>query len=329
MTDEPAIDQEVQPVDADRAIYESMSRRTRRSFLAGGAALAVAAAGFELFNRGKPIGLLRRPLRAAEDFNGLVSEYVIGETRLAPTYPAESAIINPRTNGPFGMRDDLDLGSWRLQLSGLASPQTHPAYIDDVTSWKYSYLRSAKADGPEGKIAQPPSNMVGDNNKLSGAGSVMSSEPQLPSPLPSAPGVLLTMNDVQKMPFVEQTTEFKCIEGWSEITRFGGVRFRDFIAMYPPFRNRDGSLPRYAAMTSIDGAYFCGFEMASLMHPQTLLCFQMSGRDLTPGHGAPLRLAMPLKYGYKQIKQIARISYTNTKPEDYWASLGFDWHGGL
>jgi len=55
----------------------------------------------------------------------------------------------------------------------------------------------------------------------------------------------------------------------------------------------------------------------------------MSGQNLTPAHGAPLRLAMPLKYGYKQIKQIASITYSDTKPADYWGSHSYDWDGGL
>jgi DMSO/TMAO reductase YedYZ molybdopterin-dependent catalytic subunit len=78
-----------------------------------------------------------------------------------------------------------------------------------------------------------------------------------------------------------------------------------------------------------EGDFFSGYDMASLMHPQTLLCYSMGGVPLNPGHGAPLRLAMPLKYGYKQIKQIAKITYTNQKPPDYWATQGYDWYGGL
>jgi DMSO/TMAO reductase YedYZ molybdopterin-dependent catalytic subunit len=326
------------PSNADREIFDQMSRRTRRSFLAGGTALATAAVGYRFFDRSKPIGLLRRPLRAAEDFNGAFSEHVIGETALTPVYPASRALTNPRPNGPFGIRKDLDPTSWRLQLTGLDRPQQHPKYVEDVSSWNYDYAPSfAKAARKlDGESMHASDTMAGDNNKLakpdagtptaSGKGPVA---PQPPLTLPPAPGLLLTMADIQSLPFVQQTTEFKCIEGWSELVSFGGVRFRDFIAAHPPLRNPDGSLPGYAAMATPDGAYFCGFEMASLLHPQTLLCFQMSGRDLTPAHGAPLRLAMPLKYGYKQIKQIARITYTNTKPEDYWANLGFDWHGGL
>jgi DMSO/TMAO reductase YedYZ molybdopterin-dependent catalytic subunit len=306
-----------------------MSARTRRSFLTGAAALAATATGVALWSRPKPIGLLRRPLRDAEDFNAAFSEHILGETHLAPTYPASAALTNPRPNGPFGLRTDLDPSSWKLQLTGLTNPQRHTLFADDVTEWKYRYAPRFQAaalllDGD----AAPSSSMAADTNKLP-AGSSLIGSPQPLKPLPSAPGLLLSLSDIQALPFVHQTTEFKCIEGWSEIVSFAGVRFRDFLAAYPPLRNPDGSLPRYAAITSIDGGYFCGFEMAALLHPQTLLCFQMSGRDLTPAHGAPLRLAMPLKYGYKQIKQIARITYTNTKPEDFWANLGFDWHGGL
>jgi DMSO/TMAO reductase YedYZ molybdopterin-dependent catalytic subunit len=153
--------------------------------------------------------------------------------------------------------------------------------------------------------------------------------PQPPPPRPSGPGLLLTITDLKRLPFVEQTTEFKCVEGWSQIVTYGGVRFRDFFETYPPLRNADGSLPRYAALATPDGAYYSGFELADLLHPQTLLCYQMSRQDLTPAHGAPLRLAMPLKYGYKQIKQIASITYTDTKPADYWGSHSYDWDGGL
>ena len=82
-------------------------------------------------------------------------------------------------------------------------------------------------------------------------------------------------------------------------------------------------------METPDGEYFCGFDIAACMHPQSLLVYEMAGRPLTPGHGAPLRLAMPIKYGYKQIKQIGLIRYTDTRPNDYWANLGYDWYAGL
>jgi DMSO/TMAO reductase YedYZ molybdopterin-dependent catalytic subunit len=143
------------------------------------------------------------------------------------------------------------------------------------------------------------------------------------------PGILLTLADIKKLPRREMITQFKCIEGWSQICQWEGARFSDFLKAYPPKRNPDGSLPKYAAMETTEGDFFSGYDMISLMHPQTLLCYAMAGVPLGMAHGAPLRLAMPLKYGYKQIKQIAKITYTNEKPPDYWATQGYDWYGGL
>jgi DMSO/TMAO reductase YedYZ molybdopterin-dependent catalytic subunit len=150
------------------------------------------------------------------------------------------------------------------------------------------------------------------------------------SPNPNEmPGLLLSMDDLRRLPHLELVTQFKCIEGWSQIVQWGGVRLADFINAYPPAKTPEGGRPRYIYMETPDGEYFCGFDMAACMHPQSLLVYEMGGQPLTPGHGAPLRLAMPIKYGYKQIKQIGLIRYTDTRPNDYWANLGYDWYAGL
>jgi DMSO/TMAO reductase YedYZ molybdopterin-dependent catalytic subunit len=68
--------------------------------------------------------------------------------------------------------------------------------------------------------------------------------------------------------------------------------------------------------------------MASALHPQTLLCYEMGGQPLTPDHGAPLRLVIPVKYGIKNLKQIGTIRFTDHRPADYWAERGYDWYAG-
>ena len=65
------------------------------------------------------------------------------------------------------------------------------------------------------------------------------------------------------------------------------------------------------------------------MHPQTLLCYEMNGAPLTMQHGAPLRLAIPVKYGIKNIKRIGTITYSAGRPGDYWAEQGYDWYAGM
>ncbi len=142
------------------------------------------------------------------------------------------------------------------------------------------------------------------------------------------PGLLLAMEDLMQLPQVELVTQFKCIEGWSQIVRWSGVRLRDLIEAYPPAKV-NGADPAYVYMETPDGNYYGGYDMTAARHPQSLLVTHMSGQPLTQSHGAPLRLHMPIKYGYKQLKRIGLIAYTRTRPDDYWTKLGYDWYAGL
>jgi DMSO/TMAO reductase YedYZ molybdopterin-dependent catalytic subunit len=134
----------------------------------------------------------------------------------------------------------------------------------------------------------------------------------------------LSIDDIKALPRTDMIVEFKCIEGWSMIAHYAGVRFSDFAAKYAP-ENR----LRYISMTTPDNGYYVGWDVESIMHPQTLLCYEMNGRPLTLPHGAPLRLASPTKYGIKQIKRIGRIEFTDERPRDFWAENGYDWYAGL
>ena len=139
----------------------------------------------------------------------------------------------------------------------------------------------------------------------------------------------LRLADIQALPAASETTELKCIEGWSAVVNWTGVRYADFAAKYPPLPDR-----RYVAMVSDppdypDERYHVGLDLESCLHPQTLLAWAMNGEPLAPEHGAPLRLVIPVKYGTKNIKLITHIAYTATRPGDYWAEQGYDWYAGL
>ncbi|MBX3281327.1 MAG: molybdopterin-dependent oxidoreductase [Acidobacteria bacterium] len=140
--------------------------------------------------------------------------------------------------------------------------------------------------------------------------------------------LVLTMDDIRKLPKTESITEFKCIEGWSTIVQWTGIRFSDFVTAYTPWKNPE-DMPPYVSLATPDGAYFVGWDTPSIMHPQTLLVYEMNGEMLTSNHGAPLRLASPTKYGIKQLKRIGRIDFTHERPQDYWANEGYDWYSGL
>lgn len=149
--------------------------------------------------------------------------------------------------------------------------------------------------------------------------------------------LVLTLDDIKVLPRTEMITELKCIEGWSNIVHWAGVRFSDFASKYMP-QTIDGSRPDianspeklvpYVSIATPDNGYFVGWDMPSILHPQTLLAYEMNGEPLLPEHGAPLRIASPTKYGIKQIKRIGRIEFTTERPRDYWAENGYDWYSG-
>jgi len=151
--------------------------------------------------------------------------------------------------------------------------------------------------------------------------------------------VQLTLEDIKKLPVTTQITEMCCIEGWSIIVEWKGVRMIDFAEKYPPaprsgedppdVHKKPENLVRFVSMLTPNEGYYVGLDMASALHPQTLLCYEMNGEPLSLEHGAPLRLAIPVKYGVKNLKRIGVITYTDTKPADYWAEQGYDWYAGL
>lgn len=131
--------------------------------------------------------------------------------------------------------------------------------------------------------------------------------------------------EIRSLPKVVQNTRHVCIEGWSVIGNFGGARISDFLKMI-------GADPK-ARFLEVECAddYYESIDIESAMHPQSLLCYEMYGQPLTRGHGAPLRLQMPTKLGYKQAKYLISLRVTNVLGgrKGYWEDLGYSWDGGI
>jgi len=130
----------------------------------------------------------------------------------------------------------------------------------------------------------------------------------------------------------EQITRLVCVEGWSAIAWWSGLRFGDLLSAYPPVSQAKWA--RIESSVNLDSAgnrdpYFMSLDLATAGHQQTLLATHFNGRPLTVEHGAPLRLVAPMKLGLKNVKAITRISYTAEEPADYWANRGYSRYDGI
>jgi DMSO/TMAO reductase YedYZ molybdopterin-dependent catalytic subunit len=152
------------------------------------------------------------------------------------------------------------------------------------------------------------------------------------------PEQTISLREILALPRYDLVTELKCVEGWSQVMHFGGVRFLDFVTQFG-LATRSGRPPDperllrdlfpYVYLATLSEDYYVGLDMASALHPQTLLCDRMNGQPLAREHGAPVRLYLAVKYGYKSLKRIALIRFQDERPSDYWARRGYDWYAGL
>ncbi len=131
-----------------------------------------------------------------------------------------------------------------------------------------------------------------------------------------------TLPELHALPQTDQITRHICVEGWSAIGRWGGVRFSDFLA-----RIGADTSAKYVGFKCAD-KYYTSIDMPTALHPQTLLTLSYDGQVLPPRYGFPMKLRMPTKLGYKNPKHILAMFVTNTYPGGYWEDQGYNWFGG-
>jgi DMSO/TMAO reductase YedYZ molybdopterin-dependent catalytic subunit len=135
----------------------------------------------------------------------------------------------------------------------------------------------------------------------------------------------LSLAQLRQMPLISMVIRHVCVEGWAAVVQWGGVRVADLLALAQPQANA-----RYVFFTSADG-YYESWDLASAIHPQTLMVYQKNGAPLPVENGAPLRLAAPIKLGYKQSKWVTQITVLDelTARRGYWVDKGYEWFAGL
>jgi DMSO/TMAO reductase YedYZ molybdopterin-dependent catalytic subunit len=134
----------------------------------------------------------------------------------------------------------------------------------------------------------------------------------------------LSLDELRAMPRTTYTVKHHCVEGWSAIATWHGVPVSAVA-------ERCGMLPaaRYIRFDSFDLGYSNGWDLASAMHPQTMLAYGMNDNPLPPAHGAPLRLYSPTKLGYKMTKYLVAMTFTAERPGGYWEDQGYPWFAGV
>jgi sulfoxide reductase catalytic subunit YedY len=137
---------------------------------------------------------------------------------------------------------------------------------------------------------------------------------------------------VSMMTLEERVYRFRCVEAWAMVVPWTGFPLSQLLAKVSPKAeakfvrfetfNRPEQAPGLARTpNSYPWPYFEGLRIDEAMHPLTMVVTGIYGKPLPKQHGAPLRIVVPWKYGYKSIKSIVKIEFTDTQPKTFWETL--------
>jgi len=130
----------------------------------------------------------------------------------------------------------------------------------------------------------------------------------------------------------EEITRFVCVEGWSEIAWWAGIRFADLLQAFPPASRTKWARIESSVNLDANGnsdPYYVSLDLETAKHPQSLLATHFHGEPLTLEHGAPLRLIIPVKLGLKNVKAVTGITFLAEQPRDYWRERGYSLYDGI
>jgi DMSO/TMAO reductase YedYZ molybdopterin-dependent catalytic subunit len=132
-----------------------------------------------------------------------------------------------------------------------------------------------------------------------------------------------TLGELHALPRVSQITRHICIEGWSAVGKWTGIRFSDFLA-----RIGADTTAKYVTFRCEDN-YSTSIDMPTALHPQTQLTFGFDDALLPRKYGFPMKLRVPTKLGFKNPKHIWEIEVGNDYTGGYWETYGYNWFSGL
>jgi DMSO/TMAO reductase YedYZ molybdopterin-dependent catalytic subunit len=132
-----------------------------------------------------------------------------------------------------------------------------------------------------------------------------------------------TVQQLYALPQKSQVTRHVCVEGWSMIGKWTGTPLKTFLE-----RVGADTTARYVGFVCADG-YYESIDMATALHPQTIMAFQLSDQTLPVKYGFPFKIRIPTKLGFKQPKFVTAIYVTNRNPGGFWVDRGYNWFSGI
>lgn len=134
----------------------------------------------------------------------------------------------------------------------------------------------------------------------------------------------LGIADLERLPRTQLRVRHHCVEGWSAVASWHGVRLSEIARL----AGMDAKA-RYVELRSFDSGYYSSWDLASALHPQTILAYGRGGERLTREYGAPLRLYSAVKLGYKMVKYLTEVSFLPVRTGGYWEDRGYEWFAGV
>ncbi len=249
--------------------------------------------------------------------------------RPLPTFEVDSQLLHRRTR-----RDLLLFGAGTVAaLAGARSLLPHALrvalHIDDEVAESLYSPRRMVPTYTKSQITQLKNNYNGatpDPSYIPGWHVTLDG-------LASGVSVALDIRNLMtRFSIHEQITRLVCVEGWSAVAWWAGLRFDDLLRAYPPASQ--ARWVRVESSVNLDASgnpdpYYVSIDLATARHPQTLLATHLNGQPLTVEHGAPLRLMVPVKLGLKNVKAITGLTYVAQEPRDYWAERGYSHYDGI
>jgi DMSO/TMAO reductase YedYZ molybdopterin-dependent catalytic subunit len=135
---------------------------------------------------------------------------------------------------------------------------------------------------------------------------------------------VLSADDLQRLPRTHMRIRHHCVEGWTAVAAWDGVRVSEIARMV-----RADPRARYVEFRSFEGGYYSSWDLESALHPQTILAYGRNGVPLPREYGAPLRLYSAVKLGYKMVKYVSALSFLPTRTGGYWEDQGYEWFAGV